>query len=60
MRLFGVQFYGQSSGEPVMFGDRSSGKFGAYWVDGGKASAILTRDSFSVESCLAKRAHTVS
>ena len=25
-----------------MFGDRSSGKFGAYWVDGGKACITLT------------------
>ncbi len=30
------QFYGVNQGEPVFFGDASSGKFGSYWVDNGK------------------------
>lgn len=31
-----LQFYGDTVGEVVMFGDMSTGKFGAYWVNGGK------------------------
>lgn len=31
-----LQFYGLSEGEVVHFGDVSSGKFGAFWVNGGK------------------------
>lgn len=31
-----LQFYGQTNGETVMFGDQSTGKFGAYWVSDGK------------------------
>jgi monodehydroascorbate reductase (NADH) len=30
------QFYGSSEGTAVHFGDMAAGKFGAYWVDGGR------------------------
>jgi hypothetical protein len=30
------QFYGQNEGEIVHFGDRSTKKFGAYWIKDGK------------------------
>ena len=35
-----VQFYGQSLGDPVLFGDISSGKFGTYWVNDGKVRLL--------------------
>lgn len=37
-RVFSLswQFYGLSTGEVVHFGDHASGKFGAFWVDGGR------------------------
>lgn len=37
-RVFNLswQFYGQSKGDVVHFGDMQSGKFGAFWVDSGK------------------------
>lgn len=40
------QFYGQSQGDPVHFGDQSSGKFGAYWIkDGTVVGAFLESGS---------------
>jgi len=37
-RVFNLswQLYGVNKGESVFFGDKPSGKFGMYWVDGGK------------------------
>ncbi|KAJ3692489.1 hypothetical protein LUZ60_012839 [Juncus effusus] len=52
-RVFALswQFYGDNSGDPIHFGDYSSTRFGAYWVDQGKlVGAFLeggTRDEYS-------------
>eukprot|EP00210_Caulerpa_lentillifera_P005211 g4978.t1 len=35
------QFYGENKGDVVVFGDQSSGKFGCYWVDGGKVVGVF-------------------
>lgn len=42
-RVFGLswQFHGMQRGDVVHFGDPKTGKFGAYWVDGGKVVAAF-------------------
>ena len=29
-----MQFYGEQKGDTIFFGDKSTKKFGTYWVDG--------------------------
>ena len=54
------QFYGVNQGEPVFFGDASSGKFGSYWVDNGKVKPSAHMIVFvlvygTLEACLSCR-----
>uniref|UniRef100_A0A1D1ZS99 monodehydroascorbate reductase (NADH) n=1 Tax=Auxenochlorella protothecoides TaxID=3075 RepID=A0A1D1ZS99_AUXPR len=49
------QFYGQSQGDPVHFGDQSSGKFGAYWIkDGTVVGAFLESGSEEENAAIKK------
>jgi monodehydroascorbate reductase (NADH) len=51
-RVFSLswQFYGQSKGEVTHFGDLKGGKFGAYWVEGGKVVGAFLESGTDAEN----------
>ena len=50
-----AQFFGQSEGETVMFGDKDSGKFGAYWVNDGKVVGAFLESGSNEENAAIKK-----
>jgi len=51
------QFFGDNSGQCVLFGDREFGKFGAYWVHKGRVVGVFLEGGSKVEyNALAKTA----
>ncbi|KAK9853360.1 hypothetical protein WJX84_010829 [Apatococcus fuscideae] len=53
------QFYGVNQGEPVFFGDASSGKFGSYWIDNGKVVGAFLESGSGDENNAIKQVATV-
>ncbi|PRW59212.1 monodehydroascorbate reductase [Chlorella sorokiniana] len=56
-RVFNLswQFYGLSEGEVVQFGDVSAGKFGAFWVQGGKVVGAFLESGSPEENAAIKK-----
>lgn len=50
-----LQFYGRNEGETVVFGDKSAGKFGAFWVDGGKVVGAFLESGSPEENASLKK-----
>ena len=59
-RIFNLswQFYGLARGEVVHFGDHAEGKFGAFWVDGGRILGAFLESGSPEEFAALKKVAT--